>query len=172
VQAVFGKGKEEWVKFDILQQTAVARQQPQTAPAPEAPASIEAPKPETTGADSEFPTRWKSMTSGNIRTLRFQGEFIYGETVLPEAAAKAGVFYLMEVKKDSDKYVGNVNARIVRQDGGRSCSLTLPIELTLVTPDRIEGRDLAPPANAKIDWETCTYSAPSDWQAFAWIPVR
>jgi hypothetical protein len=172
VQAVSGKGKEEWVKFDVLQQTAIVRRQPQTAPAQEAPASIEAPKSETGGANSEFPTRWKSMTSGSIRTLRFQGEYIYGETALPEAAAKAGAFYLMEVKKDNDKYVGKVNARIVRQDAGKSCSLTSPIELTLVTPDRIEGRGIAPPPNAKLDWDTCTYSPPPDWQAFAWIPVR
>lgn len=112
------------------------------------------------------------MMSGTIRTLRFEGEYIYGETVFSEAAVKAGVFTLMDVKKDGDKYVGKVNYRAVRQDGGKSCSDTRPIELTLVTPDRIEGRSFSPPLNAKIDWNTCSYALPADWQTFTWIPVK
>ena len=91
---------------------------------------------------------------------------------MPEAAKKAGVFFLMDVKKDGDKYVGKINGRIVSTDGGKSCSGTWPIELTLVTPDRIEGRSFTPPVNAKTDWNACTYSPPADWQPFSWIPVR
>jgi hypothetical protein len=172
VQALFGKGKEEWIKFDVVQQTAIARQQPQAPPAQEAPASIEAPKSETAGANPGFPARWKSMTSGTIRTLRFEGEYIYGETVFPEAAAKAGAFGLMDVKKDGDKYVGKLNGRAISPDGSASCSVSWPFELTLVTPERIEGRAFSPPLNAKVDWTACTYSPPADWQSFTWIPVR
>jgi hypothetical protein len=175
VQGTSGKGKEEWVKFDVVQQTAVrAGAGPVEAsapqPVPEALASIEAPKSETKSAD--FPDRWKSMTSGTVRTLRFEGDYIYGETVLTEAAAKAGVFFLMDVKKDGDKYVGKTNARVLKAADGPACSVAEPIELTLVTPERIEGRAFAPPVNAKIDWNSCTYSPPSDWQAFTWIPVK
>jgi hypothetical protein len=113
------------------------------------------------------------MTTGLVRTLRFEGEYIYGEVVLPEALAKADVFYLTDVKKDGDKYVGKTNAHILSAPaGGRSCSVTWPIELTLVTPDRIEGRTFAPPPNSRIDWDTCTYSPPADWQTFTWIPVK
>jgi len=173
VQAFFGKGKkEEWVKFDIVQQTAISRQQPQTTQAQEAAASIEAPKSETAASDSGFPARWKSMTNGTIRTLRFEGEYIYGEAVLPEAAAKAGVFGLMDVKKDGDKYAGKINRRTFSSDGSKACSATWPIELTLVSPERIEGRWLRPPADAKMDWGTCSVSLPADWQTFTWIPVR
>jgi len=172
VQALTGKSKEEWIKFDVVQQTAISRQQPQTAPAQEAATSIEAPKSETAGSNAGFPTRWKSMTSGTIRTLRFEGEYIYGETVLPETAAKAGVFFLMDVKKDGEKYVGKINGHIVSQDGSKSCSISSPIELTLVTPERIEGRGLIPPTNAKTDWNACTFTPPADWQAFTWSPVR
>jgi hypothetical protein len=172
VQAFFGKDKkEEWVKFDVVQRTAISRQQPQTPPAEEATATIEAPQSETPGPSNGFPVRWKSMTNGTIRTLRFEGEYIYGEAVLTEAAAKAGAFGLMDVKKDGDKYIGKINRRIVSQDG-KSCSTSIPIELTLVSPERIEGRWLVPPANAKTDWSTCTFSPPADWQTFTWIPVR
>jgi hypothetical protein len=172
VQAAFGMNKEEWIRYDIVQQAAISRQQTQNPPAQEAAASIEAPKAETAGTNSGFPVRWKSMVSGHVRTLRFEGEYIYGEVVISEAAVKAGAFALMEVKKDGDKYVGKTNAHDVRTDGGASCSFAFPIELTLVTPDRIEGRAFTPPANAKIDWNTCTYSPPPDWQSFTWIPVR
>jgi hypothetical protein len=171
VQALSGKGKEEWIKFDILQQTAITKQQTQTPPAQEASTSIDAPKSEAASASSAFPARWKSMTSGSIRTLRFEGEYIYGETVFSEAAVKAGVFSLMDVKKDGEKYAGKINTHIVSQDG-KSCSTSWPIELTLVTPERIEGRAFHPPANAKTDWNACTFTPPADWQAFAWIPVR
>jgi hypothetical protein len=112
------------------------------------------------------------MTTGLVRTLRFNGEYIYGETALPDAMAKAGVFFLMDVKKDGDKYVGKVNSHIVSSpNGGKSCSLVSPIELSLVTPERIEGRIFSPQPNAKIDWNACTYSPPADWQQFTWIPV-
>ena len=65
VQATFGKGKEEWVKFDIVQQNA--RSQPQESPAQasashvEASASIEAPKSD---ASSTAPAAWLPMRWG------------------------------------------------------------------------------------------------------------
>jgi hypothetical protein len=179
VQARSDKGKEEWVKFDVVQRSVISRSQasvqasaPQTeAPVSiDAPASIESPRLETNA--NGFPARWKSMTSGTVRTLRFEGDYIYGETVLSDAAAKAGMFSLLDLKKDGDKYVGKVNGKFVRSDGAASCSVSSPTELTMVTPDRIEGRSFYPPANAKLDWSTCTFSPPADWQTFTWIPVR
>lgn len=166
------KGKEEWVKFDVVQKTAINRQVAESVPAKEAAASIDPPNRGTTNSNSGFPSRWKSLTSGSIRTLRFDGEYIYGETVFSEAATKAGVFALMDVRKNGDKYSGKTNARAVRSDGGASCAFTMPIELILVTPQRIEGRSLTPPLNATVDWSTCKYSASESWQEFTWIPVE
>ncbi len=119
-----------------------------------------------------FSGRWKSMTTGSVRTLRFEGEYIYGKVVLPDGAVKAGMFFLMEVKKDGNKYIGKMNGRVLSALGGKSCSVTEPIELTLVTPERIEGRVFNPPQDAKIDWNACTYSPPADWQTFTWIHER
>ncbi len=132
----------------------------------------DAPKSEKADAIAGFPVRWKSMTSGSVRMLRFEGDYIYSETVLSEAATKAGMFLLMDVKKDGEKYVGKENGRTVRSDRGASCSVTVPVELTLVTADRIEGRGFAPPPNSKIDWKACTYSPPAEWQTLTWIPAR
>lgn len=183
VQALSGKGKEEWIRFDIVQQTTLSGQQPtvlrqsavgsQEASTPMA--AITAPSieaSESTSGTTDFPKRWKSMTSGSIRVLRFEGEYIYGEQILPEAASKAGVFFLMEVKKNGEKYAGKINGRIVRPDGGASCLVTYTTELTNVTKERIEGRSLGPPQNAKIDWATCEFAVPFGWQDFSWIPIK
>ena len=113
------------MKFDIVQQSAISP--PQASPTPasasqaEVSASIEAPISETGNAAPV--ARWKSMTTGTIRTLRFEGDYIYGETVLSEAAAKAGSFFLLDLKKDGDKYIGKQNGKVVRSDGGASLSL-------------------------------------------------
>ena len=112
------------------------------------------------------------MNSGTVRTIRVEGEYVYAELVLPEPAAKAGMFVLTEAKKDGDRYVGKTNGRLLRAETGPSCSVSNPIEFTLVTPDRIEGRVFGPPPNAKLDWNTCNYSSPDDWQSFVWIPVK
>lgn len=169
VQAVSGKGKEEWIRFEVVQQTAI---QPQEASAQQTTTSIEAPTSDTSNANSGFPTRWKSLNSGTVRTLRAQGDYIYAEVLLPQAATEAGMFILTDTKKDGDKYVGKINERFVKAAGGPTCTFANPIELTLVTPDRIEGRAFAPPIDARLDWNTCQYSAQADWQSFVWIPVK
>ena len=107
-----------------------------------------------------------------MRTLRFEENYIYAESVLPDAVVKAGAFLLMDLKKNGEGYVGTENGKIVRPDGGASCPVSWQVELTLVTPSRIEGRGFSPPANAKVDWNTCTFSPPLDWQSFTWIPVK
>src|SRR5215469_7438350 len=187
VQAVSGKGKEEWVRFDVVQQNAISRHEAQAStvvdlsagpsrvePASSAPAAptIEAPAGTAAGENMGFPSKWKSMTSGSIRTLRFETNYIYGETILPEAAVKAGSFTLLELKKDGDKYVGKVNAKAVRSDGGASCSLQAPVELTLVTPERIEGNTEQPPASAKLDWTKGSFSPPPGRQEFVSMIVK
>jgi hypothetical protein len=207
VQALSGKGKEEWIRFDIAQQNAITRPETQaTTVAPASPTgstqcpaglhwvatsyggycgegqqaqpsaiaapTIERPAPSATGENMGFPSKWKSITTGSIRTLRFETNYTYGEVILPEAAAKAGAFSLLELKKDGDKYVGKVNSRVVRSDGGASCSVQIPIELTLVTPERIEGHSQQPPANAKLDWATCSFTPPPARLDFSWIPVK
>jgi hypothetical protein len=143
-----------------------------TAPAKEVSVSIEAPKSDASNANSGFPRRWKSLTAGNVRTLRFEGEYIYAEVALPEAAAKAGTFILTEAKKDGDKYVGKTSGRALKTQSGPICSVTEPIEFTLVTTDRIEGRSFTPPVGAALNWGTCSYSPAPNWQSFIWIPVR
>jgi hypothetical protein len=79
---------------------------------------------------------------------------------------------LIELKKEGDKFIGKVNSKYVRSDGGASCELQSQIELNLVTPERIEGRAQSWPANTKIDWTKCSIAAEKEWKDFTWIPVK
>jgi hypothetical protein len=157
---------------DILADPSSSAPATTTPHTKEAPASIEAPQSDALNANSRFPSRWKSMTAGDVRTLRFEGEYIYAVVVLPEAAAKAGTFILTEANRDGDKYVGKTNGRVLKTQSGPICPVTEPIEFTLVTTDRIEGRSFTPPVGAALNWGTCSYSPAPDWQSFVWIPVR
>jgi hypothetical protein len=192
VEGMSGKGKEEWVRFDIVQQNAISRQEApigstsatadhstangpvraeEASSAPGTP-TIEAPSRTETGENMGFPSKWKSMATGTIRALRFETNYIYGEVLMPDAAAKVGAFTLLELKKEGEKYAGKVNFKIVRPDGGASCSFQSPMELTLVTPERIEGHTQQPPPNAKVDWATCSVTPAPVRLDFVWIPVK
>jgi|HubBroStandDraft_6_1064221.scaffolds.fasta_scaffold1238424_2 hypothetical protein len=82
------------------------------------------------------------MNSGSIDVLKLSGDDIYFETILPEAAAKAGAFSHGELKHDpaTGGYLGKFNARMVSSGSnpGASCDVVMMIELTLVTPERVE----------------------------------
>jgi hypothetical protein len=167
-----GAGTVTTTSKDILADPSSSAQATTTPHTKEAPASIEGPKSVASNTNSGFPSRWKSMTAGDIRTLRFEGEYIYAVVVLPEAAAKAGTFILTEANKNGDKYVGKTNGRVLKTQSGPICPVAEPVEFTLVTTDRIEGRSFTPPVGAALNWGTCSYSPAPDWQSFVWIPVR
>jgi len=137
----------------------------------EVPGSVAAlPEPEKPAANSGFPTRWKSMSTGSVRILRFEGDYIYGEVVVPEALARLGGAVEIKLKKAGDQYTGTVDTRLVKYEGGATCSESDRIELTSVTPTRIEGQALGPATGSKFDWSTCTHSIPNQWNSFVWIP--
>lgn len=117
-----------------------------------------------------FPPRWKSLVSGTTRILRFEGDYIYGEWVVPQEAAKWGVFGAYELRKQGEKYFGAYRERRVWPEKGYSCLIEFSMELSSVGPTRIEGRTLAPPSRAKLDWKKCTFSLPNEWHPFVWIP--
>jgi len=126
-----------------------------------------------------YPTKWKSLTTGTVRILRFEGEYIYIETLLKEEEQKLGFFFLAEVKKQGDKYVGTMRQRVVSWQTStltgekivtKSCTLEWPYELTYISPTRMEARGLLPPNDAKLDFKKCTFNKKPEWQRFVWIP--
>jgi S1-C subfamily serine protease len=129
-----------------------------------------------------YPALWKSLSSGAIRKLRFEGDIIYAETVLTEEQRKFE-FDSYELKKDKDgSYKGTIRsgstcvypAPALTWDYGKMrqnrCQFEKQVEFTSVTPNRIEGRASVPPADAKFDCKRCSYSKPNAWTPFVWIP--
>lgn len=125
------------------------------------------------------PVRWKLLANGAISILRFDGEYIYAEAVQSEENRRLGIYRIAEVKKQGDKYVG-INRRgevwwqTNRYTGEKvvtlRCSLEEPVELTLVTPTRIEGRIFTIRSDARFNYKKCKSSKPSIWQNFVLVP--
>jgi hypothetical protein len=158
-----------------VQQTAITPQQSQPTSAQAVSTELSAPTivaPNQSSSNSDFPSRWKSMTTGNLFTVRLGKDSLYAERILPESAVKAGMFFLTETKYDGEKYVGKINGRMLKTEQGPACSISSEVEITSVTPERIEGRAVSVLPNSKLDWDTCAWSPPMDWQAFVWIPVK
>ena len=132
-------------------------------------------------ADS-FPTRWKSLVSGTTKLIRRDSDRLYVETVLPDASKQAGCFQISDLEKRGDLYAGVSKVQCVCQyqkfriGSGRydvltnQFSIETPIEITKISPTRIEGIATGPPPDAKFDCEKRTYSKPSAPQTFVWIP--
>jgi len=50
-------------------------------------------------------------------------------------------------------------------------TLESTIEITKLSPTRIEGRTIVPPKDSKFDCAKGGYTKPpSEWESFAWIP--
>jgi len=128
-----------------------------------------------------FPTRWKSLTTGTTKVLRRDGDRIYVETLLSEAQKNAGCFFLSDLQKKGDIFSGNVRSSCVceytRGLGAYARNFTnrftdeTAIEITSITPTRIEGRAMARPKGTKFDCKKGEFSKPpSEWENFTWIP--
>jgi S1-C subfamily serine protease len=131
-----------------------------------------------------LPTRWKSLLSGTTKIIRRDGEHIYVETVLPEAAKQAGCFNMADLQKKGDNYSGTGKESCICQyQKRRGSPLSAlydtftnryanewPIEITKLTPTRIEGVATGEPEDAKFNCEKRTYSKPPVQRPFVWIP--
>ena len=127
-------------------------------------------------ADS-FPGRWKSLTSGTTKIIRRDGDRIYVENVMSEAAKRAGCFTTVDLQKQGDVYTGNARESCVCQSYSswrgtitNRYSLESPFGITSLTPTRIEGWFMHPPKDAKFDCAKENYSKPLVRVSFVWIP--
>jgi S1-C subfamily serine protease len=119
-----------------------------------------------------FPTRWKSLSSGTTKLIRVEGDYVYVETIVPDEQRKAGGFVLAELKKNGDKYVGVTRASLACSRGRevKLCDDNAPMELTLLSPTRIEGVIEQFPPNAKFDCGRCRFDGKRERLTFTWIP--
>jgi S1-C subfamily serine protease len=128
-----------------------------------------------------FPARWRSLETGTTKIIRRDGDRMYVETVLPDAQKNAGCFNLTDLQKNGEIFSGtNRHSCVCEYTQGlgayaRSYSnrftLQWRIEITKVSPTRIEGRGEQPSKDSKFDCKKGAYSKLStEWIAFAWIP--
>jgi len=129
-----------------------------------------------------FPTRWRSLSTGTTKIIRRDGDRMYVETVRPDAEKQAGCFTLADLQKQGDIFVGTTKFSCVCQYQERKIGVgmvtlsnrwsnELKIEITAVSPTRIEGRGLDRPKDNKFDCKHATFSKePSEWVPFTWIP--
>jgi hypothetical protein len=122
-------------------------------------------------------TRWKSLTSGTIKILRLEGDYLYIETEMPPDQKGLGNFTISELQKVGvGYYIGKTRRRVTGQDkhwdGPRShaCTLEFMIEINKVSPTRIEASAGDIGTDPRFDWDKCKPSKKPDVVPFVWIP--
>jgi hypothetical protein len=126
--------------------------------------------------ESAFPKRWKSLASGTTKILRLDGEHLYVETVLTPEQHQFHMFYLADLKKSGDGYIGTIKSggtcAYVEEFQNKSnyCRDEVPMGITLLTPSRIEGWTMDYRPRTKFDCGTCQAQATRQKTTFAWIP--
>jgi len=128
-----------------------------------------------------FPTRWKSLTSGATRIVRVEGNNVYCEVVFTEVEKRTGVFAIAELTKTGDKYVGRVRfggtcfysqkqfLSTWEETKKNFCRFEGPIEITVLTPTRIEGSVMDYSWDT-LDCKKCKLKEPDKMGSFVWIP--
>lgn len=118
-----------------------------------------------------FPEIWKSLVTATSRRIRRTEGHIYIELIVDAQAKAAGRFGLGELKGADNTYTGIWRSPLFRGNGD-SCVGEFPIEITKVSPDRIEGRTwstLEPGNYPAIDWSRCKFKK-EGWRSFVWVP--
>jgi hypothetical protein len=119
----------------------------------------------------EFPSKWKSLNTGTSRAIRKDADYLYIEAQLNDASKRAGAFTIGELKRNGESYVGQYRMRLACEWNGqlKTCPFTESLELTKVTPTRIEGWVNAHDFKA-LNCRRCEISAQEKRTEFVWIP--
>jgi hypothetical protein len=127
---------------------------------------------------SAFPTRWKSMNTGDKGIIRIDGDNVYFEHIPSVQLKQFILFHAGELKKVGDKYIGEI--RLIMKcpyndfwTGKQinTCTFNSNIEINLLKPTRIEGFTLEQ-KNPKIDCRKCSLGPGGEMimKPFTWIP--
>ena len=129
-----------------------------------------------------FSTRWKSMQSGIIRTLRKDGDYIYFEADLTQEQVELGLFNRGQVTKQGDGYIGTltttpwywwkINPTTGKKYTEKVCRVDDAITLKIVSPTRIEVDGDQYPAGTKLDKECKPNKKKVAMPTAVWIPIE
>jgi hypothetical protein len=137
------------------------------------------------GQNELFPTRqttfareWKSLQSSASRRLSIASDTITGENHLSAEQVKLG-YSRWDIKRDGDRWLGKFHhgracqtpATLLSKPEIKSCRFAWDVELSLVTPNRIEGKVIVPPPMAKFDCAACSFNPEPEFEMFVWVPA-
>jgi S1-C subfamily serine protease len=120
---------------------------------------------------------WTSLVSGKDYKIRVDGGYLYTEwTDLPASLKDTSAFTRGELKKSGTGWKGQYRSyfpcvyidRWGNQQIKNWITMVLPIEITMMTATRIEGR--AQNYEQGIDCKKATPKGQPTWASFTWIP--
>jgi hypothetical protein len=123
-----------------------------------------------------YPKKWKDLTHPASVNLRFDGEHIYLEQIFSTELNSLGYYFMCDYVKTGDKYTATCDGQIFSGKHNfngtpKFCHAHVQSELSLVTPTRIEGRDLWGRRGIEIGVKSgnCEFKE-TEWINFVLIP--
>jgi hypothetical protein len=125
----------------------------------------------------QFPSRWKSLSTGSTKLVRVEADHVYAETEIPDDKKRFGIFYIADLAKAGSKYIGTIRSggtctytTWLNEQKSNYCRFEHPFEIALLTPSRIEGTTIEFPVGTKFDCARCQYAQKPQPMHFVWIP--
>jgi hypothetical protein len=125
----------------------------------------------------ELPMRWKSLDTGTTKIVKQSGDYLYAENVLPPELKNAGGKVIASFEKQGTRWVGKSRSSLpcmLHQGTAfqrvKWCSHEFDMELTVVSPTRIEGVGMVPRRDTKFKCSRCEYAGDLERREFVWIP--
>lgn len=125
-----------------------------------------------------YPREWKSLNSINTFRLAISEDSITGENHIPTEQMKWGIYSRWDIKKIDGKWVGKNHAggrcefivsKFFNTKEMRNVSEISEVEISLVTPTRIEGRIHG--IRGPMDCSTGIRTGTPDFFPFNWVPA-
>lgn len=128
------------------------------------------------GFEPDYPTRWKAQDLGGRAAVEIDASRIRIKVASTESGPVAR-FNEAELQKRQGIYVGTAKTsrpcgagKSSAGQGAALCTEEAPIEVTLVTRSRIEGRLGAFESASRGACRNCPPKAPASWHEFVWTP--
>ena len=167
------------VKTEAERQTVSATSEGATNQSPKKPRTSILP---AGGNADGFPSKWKSLQTGAIRTLRKDGDYIYFESDLTEEQVEMGVVANGQVSKQGDIYVGKlsypawawwkINPTTGKKYPEKVCQVDDDIKLRIVSQTRIEVDGDQYPKETKFDKGCKPNKKKVAMPTAVWIPIE
>jgi S1-C subfamily serine protease len=122
-----------------------------------------------------FPVLWRSLTTGNIKRIQITGDRMFVEYRINPALRDAGAASIANLRKSGEHWVGihseRVNCRPMPLTRRRVCpAIEMPITISLLSSDRIEGTGEEPLNEEAFDCRRCQFVEPPRAKPFIWVP--